>query len=270
MKFTLAVCCFLSLFCFGYAHPFKYDLHLTAIPGTNSRTMVCFHGSGSNYQIGEIIKTSQLIDATIISFNFPDYGRVREVTDPKKATFGTIQELLPAFYVLKTCILDKGITAVDLYGFSAGGGAIVNLIAILNTDQYNAELKAIGITEAERLKLLSAIQKGIVILDVPLKSIDEIIAYRGSTPELDYIAKNYRNNHLRPIDSLELLKGLSLNVILYFESPDEVLSNLDDEKYIAKLKQANSLGKTSVLINSAGGHMGFHMPIWELYSRRES
>ncbi len=229
--------------------------------------MVCFHGYGADYQIGKIIKSSGLIGATIISFNFPDYGRIQNVTDPNMATFGSIQELLPAFYVLKTCFLDKGLDAVDLYGFSAGGGAIINLIAVLNTPMYDAELEKIGMTDADKKKLLNAIQNGIVILDVPLKSIEELIAFRGSTPELEIIGKNYRNNHLRPIDSLDLLKGLSLNVILYFESPDEVLSNREDSNYIAKLRAANSLGNTSVLINSAGGHMGFHMPIWQLYSQ---
>ena len=27
-------------------HPFDYDLHLVSSPGSNERTMICFHGYG--------------------------------------------------------------------------------------------------------------------------------------------------------------------------------------------------------------------------------
>jgi len=125
------------------------------------------------------------------------------VIDYSKATFGTIKELLPAFYILKKHVLDKKQEAVDLYGFSAGGGAIVNLLSILNSDRYIKELKQIGIGRNEKIKLLNAIQKGIVILDVPLKSIEEIIEARGNTKEFEFLANNYKET---TSDLLILLK----------------------------------------------------------------
>lgn len=145
------------------------------------------------------------IEATLVSFNFPEYDIKEEREyDYRQATFGTIAELLPALYVLKQIVIDQGIASIDLYGFSAGGGALINVIGVLNTSTYDTELKKIGIHTLEKEKLLSAIQKGIIVLDTPLKSIEEIIDHRGSTPEFEYLAKNYRDNNLRPIDSSEI------------------------------------------------------------------
>ena len=75
-----------------------------------------------------------------------------------------------------------------------------------------------------------------MILDTPLKSIEEIIDFRGSTEELERLAKNYRDNHLRPIDSIESLRGLSLDILLHFQEKDKILSNRDDFLYIEKLQ----------------------------------
>lgn len=230
--------------------------------------MILFHGYGANYQIADVLKKSECIDATLISFNFPDYDQHARGRDPLRATFGTIDELLPAFYVLKKYVLDGNLVSVDLYGYSAGGGALVNVIAILNTSRYDTELRQIGINESGKKRLLQAIQNGVTILDVPLKSVEELIAFRGSTPEFEVLARNYLNNHLRPIDSLESLRGLSLDVILHFQEPDEALSNRDDTLYIDKLKRANSRGTTAAVIGHDGGHSAPHYSLWQFYIKK--
>lgn len=270
MNLFAKICSFLSFFCVGNTAPFDYDLHLFSIPGTNSRTMICFHGYGANYQIAEQLKELQLINATLISFNFPDHDLQEKTYDPHKIAFGTIQELLPAFYVLKKHVIDQGLDTIDLYGFSAGGGAVINVIATLNTSTYDGELAKIGIADKEKKRLLKAIQKGLVILDAPLKSVDEIIDLRGSSIEFEMIAKNYHRNHLRPIDSLELLRGLSLNIILYFQEPDEIIFNRDDAIYIERLKRANARGTTSLVIADDGGHLAPHFSLWQAYSKKIS
>ncbi len=259
---------FLSLFSIGNAISFEHDLHLFSIAGTGSRTMICFHGYGANYQIAEQLKNLDLIEATLVSFNFPDYDLQEKSYDPHQAAFGTINELLPACFVLKKYVIDEGLDAVDLYGYSAGGGALINLISVLNTSNYNIELEKIGIGVIEKERLLKAIQKGFIILDVPLKSVDEIIDRRGTSLELEILAKNYRDNHLRPIDSLESLKGLSLDVILYFQEPDEIIFNRDDAMYIKRLKEANNRGTTSVIIGNEGSHAPPHFLLWQLYSQK--
>lgn len=249
--------------------PFNYDLNLSSSPGTNGRVMICFHGYGDNSDIAFYLRNLKCIDSTLISFNFPEYdiNKGRKY-DPKSATFGSIDELLPAFYTMKLAVLDEGLESIDLYGFSAGGGALINVIAILNTSNYDLELKKIGIKKAEKKKLLSAIQKGIVVLDAPFKSIEEIIDLRGSTAEFKILAKKYRTNDLRPIDSLKRLKGLSLNILLYFQEKDEVLSNRDDNLYIERLKKHQVGGKLTVIKGSDGKHTSPHLLLWQAYSQK--
>ena len=261
---------FLSSLWFGNALAFDYDLHLSSIPGTNSRTMICFHGYGGNYKIAETLKNLGMIESTLISFNFPDHDLSERNYDPHQLTFRTIKELLPACYVLKELIIGQGFEAIDLYGRSAGGGALVNLIAVLNTSSFDAELKGIGIGSEEKTMILRAIQRGIVILDVPLKSVEEIIDLRGSSSELEIIVENYRENHLRPIDSLGLLKGLSLDVIIHFQEPDEIIFNRDDAIYIERFKQANIKGTTSVVIGHDGGHISPHWSLWRFFTKKIS
>lgn len=250
----------LSLFVEAMDTPFDYDLHLTSLPGSR-RTMVCFHGYGANYQIAQDLKELYHVKSTLVSFNFPEYDLHLRKYNPETASFGTIQELLPAFYVLKKVVLEPELDSVDLYGFSAGGGAVVNLLAVLNTFAYDAELKTLGIGLPEKKKLLSAIQKGIVVLDTPLKSIEEIMDFRGASEEFEILASHYKANGFRPIDALQRLRGLSLHVLLFFDQNDEVLSNRDDALYIERLKAVQP--KAKVILADEGGHLGLHASLWK-------
>jgi hypothetical protein len=268
MKLLSNFCLFLSLLSGSSSAALENDLHLFSIPGTSSRTMICFHGYGANYQIAEDLKKLGLIDATLVSFNFPDHDLQQKAYDPHQLTFGTIQELLPAFSVLKKYVIEEGLETIDLYGFSAGGGAVVNLIAVLNTPTYDTELELMGIGKKEKKQLLKAIQKGLVILDAPLKSVEEILECRGASPELEILAGNYQKNNFRPIDALKSLEGLSINVILYFQEPDEVVFNRDDLIYIERLQKANPKGTISVIIGNEGGHSAPHLLLWNTYSQK--
>jgi len=98
---------------------------------------------------------------------------------------------------------------------------------------------------------------------VPLKSIDELIDFRGPSLEFQIYAGRYRKNGFRPIDSLENLENLSLHISLYFEQPDEILSNRDDALFIERLKKYNSKGTTHVIIGTTGGHNAIHSPLWQ-------
>ncbi|MBX9744026.1 MAG: hypothetical protein K2X08_02305 [Chlamydiales bacterium] len=249
-------------------HPFDYDLHLISLPGSNQRTIICFHGYGDSYQIAEILKNLYQPKTTLVSFNFPEHGiKEGRKYDPKTASFGTIDELLPAIYVMKKIVLDQGLESIDLYGFSSGGGAVVNAIALLNGTAHDSELKKIGIGIEEKKRLLSAIQLGIVVLDTPLKSIEEIMDFRGSSEEFEILANKYREHGFRPIDSLKMFKGLSLNVLLYFDKEDEVLSNRDDQLYIERLRDSQPGEKLAVIIGDEGGHMAPHHSLWKAYAQ---
>lgn len=249
-------------------HPFKHDLHLFCIPGKSPHTMICFHGMGGDHRIAQSIKERAKIEPTLISFNFPDYG-VTETDQPiaEKTTFGTIEELLPAIYVLKKCIIEEGLKEIHLYGLSAGGGALINVLSVLNIKTYDEYLKKIGVGEKEKTKILQVIQKGNIILDVPLKSIDEIIDFRGSSPELEIISRRYKANNLVPINSIKHLANLSLNFIVYFQDPDEVLSNRDDALFIETIKKYNTKGTTIEIIGKDAKHGAHHPLLWEYVYR---
>jgi hypothetical protein len=227
--------------------------------------MVCLHGSGANYKIGSTLKEIPEIKSTLISFNFPDHDL--PFRSPDSVSFGTIDELLPPLYVLKKCVIEDKLEAIDLYGFSAGGGAAINLIGVLNSNTYSDELHKIGIGPNERKQILSAIQKGLLILDTPLKSIQELIDFRGSSPQLELVAAKYKKNNFIPLESIEKLNGLNLNILVHFQDPDEILYNRDDQLYIDRLMQANELGRTIAITGKDGGHMTTHSSLWRQYAK---
>lgn len=250
--------------------PFDYQLGVRLLPGPTREesVMICFHGYGADHLIGDAVRTYPVIRDHIVSFNFPDYGIMGGgFYDPSRSSFGSIRELLPAFYVMKKIVIDAEVDSINLYGFSAGGGVIINAIAVLNGNRYDDELKKLGIGEEEKKKILSAIQKGLVILDSPLKSIDEIMDFRGHSEEFEILAKRYHANQFTPIDALQYLKNVPLTVFVYFDVPDEILSNRDDALYVERLKSVNAQGKTFVIFGSEGGHCTYHQPLWKAYQK---
>lgn len=241
--------------------PFTYPLNIAVYPSKtkDAGVVVCMHGYGGNYETGAVI-SQNLPNYTIVSFDFPDAN----ISDGRSSpvTFGSIQELLPAIFVTKQCLLAGHLNTINLYGFSAGGGAVVNMLAVLNRSDFNPQLAAVGISVEDKKMILEAIQKGFVIVDCPLKSIEEIIDFRGNSPDLAKMAKQYASNNLRPIDSLNDLKGLSLNIILNFQNPDEALSNRDDKLFAERLKAVNQTGKTIVVTSYDQGHVAYHPALW--------
>ncbi len=244
--------------------PFVYDLHLFSDQDSQKNAVICFHGFGGDYRIGNTVKPFFLEKATVISFNFPDYGKSSGFLDKEQTSFGTIEEILPALYVLKQSIVDKGFNRVCLYGFSAGGAALINCLSVLNSSSYDKELKKIGILAQDKKKILEVISQGDIILDTPLKSIDEIIALYGMTPELAVIGLRYQENGMDPIESLKKWNNLFLNILVHFQVPDKIVSNRDDELFIELLKKHNG-GKISVLIGSDTGHSLPHYSLWDYY-----
>lgn len=246
------------------SHPFDYDLKILELPAKtpHANVMVCLHGYGGSGRVIQKLRANRLIPDTLIGFNFPD-ANIVEGYDPNATTFGSIQELLPVIYVLKQTIDQKNLSAINLYGFSAGGGAVINLIAILNSSRYGTELESIGITHGDKQRILNALQKGHIILDCPLKSMDEIVDLLGHSHPLEVITQRYRHNNLRPIDSLSGWQGLAFNVFLYFATPDQIIFNRDDELFIQRLKHVNSTGKTTIIQADEGGHNTRHDALWQ-------
>jgi hypothetical protein len=248
---------------------FGYDLHLSSIEGSANAAIICFHGLGGDYRVAHTVAPFFKGKASVISFNFPDYGKRAGLLDQGETYFGTIDEILPALYVLKQTIIDKGFHRVCLYGFSAGGAALVNCLSALSNSTYDLNLRSIGIREAEKKKILKVIQQGDVILDTPLKSIDELVALYGMTKELELIGTRYQKNEMDPIESIKKWKNLSLNILVHFQVPDEVVSNRDDDLFLQVIKKYNQ-GTTNVLVGSDTGHCLPHPSLWEYYLKNNS
>jgi hypothetical protein len=251
--------------------PFSYNLGIKILASKQKHAsiMICCHGYGANNQIADAVYSTNAVKDHIVSFNFPDY-ELRNY-DPNKSTFGTINELLPLLYVVKKCIIDGQQEKIDLYGFSAGGAAIINMLAVLHHDTYDNKLNEIDVSADYKKKIITAIEKGIIILDCPMKSAEEVIDACDASEEIEMqefeiLAKRYAQNHMRPIDAVQKLKGLHLNILLYIEKPDDILGNRDDQLFIERLQKANS-GKTEVIIGSSGGHNTYHKLLWDRYKK---
>lgn len=249
------------------SHPFSYDLGIKVMPGkqTNSGVTICCHGYGSSCNIGEVVHLFKAIPDHLVSFNFPDYDCIRRKLTVHQTVFGTPDELMPILFLLKRLVIDGGVEQVSLYGFSAGGGAIVNILATLNQAMRDELLKKIGIDAEGKKKIIAALQKGMIILDCPLKSMDEIADFRPGS-DMDILSKRYRDNNMRPIDSIRLLKGLNMSILVHFQNPDEMIGNKDDAEFIERLKSANA-GKTYSVIASEDGHNTYHGSLWKEYKK---
>ena len=243
-----------------------YDFHYTVIKGRrSSRSLICLHGMGGNYLQAALLQENSSLDCDFISFNFPDHD-LPTPYDAHQTSFGTPNEILPIVYVLKKCILEEQLPNVDLYGFSAGGGALINTIAALNSTKFDPELAKIGIAHKEKIIILAAMQKGFILLDAPLRSIEEIIAFRGHAADLDIYQKRYVQNDMVPLEAIKRWHGLALSVLLCLPTKDEVLSNRDDQKIVDALQRENAQGKTYIIyepINSR--HSDFHAALFAKY-----
>lgn len=249
-------------------NPFDYDLGIRMIPGAKQKapTTICCHGYGHSNAIIDVVHSFGVIQDHLVSFNFPDYECVAKRYDPKKSSFGSIDEILPLLYIIKKCVIDAGLETINLYGFSAGGGAVVNTLAVLNQNAYDEHLKAIGINADAKQKMIDAVQNGLIILDCPLKSIDEIMVLRGKDPEFAILSERYIKNNMRPIDAIQKLQGMNLTILLHFQTQDEILGNRDDTLFADRLIAANK-GKTYVVYGKDGGHNVYHASMWKEYRR---
>ncbi len=248
------------------SNPFSYNLGIKVInKNSKSELTLCCHGYGHSNEIVDTVNAIDVFDHQLVGFNFPDYG-ITDESDHTQVSYGTIDEILPLLFLLKFYVCDQKIEKINLYGFSAGGGAIINALAILNQYSHKKNLQKIGITHEDAQKILGALSKGVIILECPLKSMQEIIDFRGSTENLSSIANKYNVNNFNPIDAILSLNGLALTFFVHFAKPDEVTSNRDDQLFIDRLKSVNR-GATYISMSSQGGHAGYHPELWENYKK---
>lgn len=255
-----------ELYSFCENNPFNYELSVKKIGGDDSRVMVASHGMGGNFQIIDRVVQSKSYSGSVVGFNFPDYDGILTDDNALKTSYGTIEELLPEVFVLKCIASNPKVQVIDLFGYSAGGGVIINTLSLLNGNRFDDDLLKIGVTPSDKKQILEKIKKGIVILDAPLKSMQEIEYARGETKALDILVARFQKNGMEPINAIEGLKGLKLNILVHFQVPDEVLSNRDDDLFIKRLKEVNPGGNVFVSIGQ-GGHSQPHPLLWENFGK---
>lgn len=250
--------------------PFNYPMQTSVIPGKNedADVILLLHGYGGDHSIGEIIHSYGGLKEHLISFNFPDYRIFERGIDPLNSSYGTIHELLPVIYILKKLAVDSKLNKINLYGFSAGCGALVNTLMVLNTHRFDDSLKKVGVEDWDKKAILVAIQNGWVLLDAPFKSINEVFeGHRRKYTKFNN-SNNYIKNQLNPIDNLKHLSGLKLNIIIYFEVPDANVGNKLDSVYSTILKETNTKGRTIILRGkSPGGHLDYHKDLWNRFRK---
>lgn len=244
--------------------PFAHNLCVTVFPqirvlprdqqlGQSDTVTIYLHG------FGESVKAARRHQMThkeyVVSFNFPD------ATTLYPAALGTHEEIWNALYVIKQCVVDAGVKKINIFGRSAGGAVTINLLSILNSTRCDAQLKKIGIDASAKTAMIAAIQQGVIMLDVPLKALEDC-----KTIGSGIIAKRYRDNKIRPIDTVEKLVGMNLNMLVFIQTPDEIISNESDVLFIERLKKANATGRTVIIMGDAGGHNTFHDFIWNTYT----
>lgn len=249
-------------------NPFGYDLGLKVLPSKQSaaRVMVCCHGYGHSNAIADVIRSMKVTSNHLVSFNFPDY-QIRESDDHANTSFGTIDEIVPLLFVLKRLVVAMPLASLTLYGFSAGGGAVVNALALLYFPEYHDSLERFGISLDDLRAIRTALEAGCVLLDCPLKSVEEVMEVAGTSKNLAHVAAAFAKNNSRPIDVVGRLHDLQLNIILHFQQPDEILGNRDDHLFIERLRRANK-GTTVVTLGYDGGHNSKHKELWQAYAQQ--
>ena len=248
-------------------HPFLYDLHPRVLQGTHNKApvMIICHGYGDNYSLASHIYKLKVTNHHLVGFNFPDHD-ITDRDDHTKSSLGTFQEILPLIYLIKICVIDFKLSQISLYGFSAGGGAVLNALAALYTKVFDTELSKFGIGQTNKQLMMNALQAGVILLDCPLKSIEEIMDFRGKNVQFQAIALHYDHNKMRPLDMLSSLQGIAVTLFLHFQNPDEILSNRDDKLFIERLRRANR-GSTFVTSSNEGGHNKHHAALWKSFKK---
>ncbi len=246
-------------------NPFNYnlDIKVVACKNPSSEVTICCHGYGGNSAFVNIVDKYNSFSGNLIGFNFFDHD-INEHTDHTKSAYGTPQEIMPLLYLLKRCVCDLQLKLINLYGCSAGGGAIINALSALAGTDYDILLKELNIFKKDKQAILLALKNGVIILDCPLKSVQEIISFRGSDKNLKILESHYIKNNMEPLGTLRTMQKIDLTIFLNFEMPDTVLSNRDDQLFINEIMKINQ-GRTIISTSSDQGHIGYHSKLWENY-----
>lgn len=251
-------------------NPFSHDLSIQCSPGTNQTILLCSHGfGGSSQSVMDRVRPNT--SDTVISFNYIDHDFSHETGDDTKTVVATPLEVMPLLYMLKKCVVDNKLSSISLYGYALGAANIIYAIERLTTENFDDLLKKYSITTSDKETMLNAIRRGKILLDVPFKSIDEVIALResNSTTALMYKERAAKYGISSPLKTLSKLKNLGMTFLLFFTTNNEEFSNRYDADFAKNLLDANANGTNIVITADNGGHSDMHTMLWKIYSNSE-
>lgn len=204
----------------------------------------------------DLLRYYNVLPGDVITFNFPDAGW-RLPFPFIYSSFGQISDVLPALYTLAYSYDHFDIHAIDIFGYSRGGAVAINMIAVLNDTEgtYDELLAYIGIDAAKRKKLLEIVQKGSLVLNCPLADTNATMQmYSPLIRKFFSKVTQYKVDGLQALQSVQKLKGLSLNVLLHFQFHDRRVFNIKDGDLYIAFKQHNP-ATTYLVLGNDGGHI---------------
>ena len=171
----------------------------------------------------------------IASFDFIETSDLNLFDKIKYINIGQKIDGLITLWVIAQVNNDCNPDVIHLYGTSRGGAAAVIAEAILidtSCKILEEDLKQIGITPQLRNELLTKIQRGARILDVPLCNIKRSIKRR--TPTLINILKKgvcltrCQTDGPHPEEFADIVNPHNRKSFVYFEQHDALVGNMQD------------------------------------------
>jgi pimeloyl-ACP methyl ester carboxylesterase len=237
-----------------------YDLDLEYIYPKNrsfeQSITLYLHGWGDIKNSARLLKKfSTVLDDNIVTFNFPDARPI--IGKITQSSFGQLSDTLAAIYAAHATLQEFNLTSLNIFGISRGGATAINMLALLNDQElfskHQASLRAIGVDQEARKKILQAVQNGTITLDIPLRSMKHTPMPLALAQQITlYDAKGWES-----IDMVKRLKGLYLTSLVHFQHDDAIVSNKNEAEFFFYLA-INNPHTTYLVMGNDGGHLHTH------------
>lgn len=187
---------------------------------------------------------SLMLPGTIVSFNFRDAHRGSSLPPIEKVRFSNFaqeSDIATLLTVIKT-VLSCGVTAINLFGHSRGGGAIITMLARLyQFDTYYNSFNKLGITKENATAILNAVNKGSLVLNCPLVDTPQLIKEKASWVHAGFMSgflsrgilpfiMQYRAYADNPVTAAQILQknGYAIPTFIHFQKDDIIIGTRND------------------------------------------
>lgn len=208
-----------------------------------------------------------MLPGTIVSFNFRDAHRGSSLPPIEKVRFSNFAQegdIATLLIVLKT-VLSCGVTTINLFGHSRGGGTIITMLARLyQFDTYYNSFNKLGITKEIATKIRTAISNGSIVLNCPLVDTPQLIKEKASWVHAGFMSgflsrgilpffMQYRAYADNPVTAAQILQknGYAIPTFIHFQKDDIIIGTRNDYLLYQYLQGNN----TYLTIGNEGSHL---------------